>query len=104
MKGRSGDIIDMLEWSHVDVCCIREVRGKGASARYLTGKEHRYKIFWVGNSDGVDSVGILLDEKWVYMVPKVVRVCDRILKFILVLQSGTVTIILAHILQLGLLD
>ena len=63
----------------MDVCCVQETRWRGASARTLTGKEHSYKFFWVGNSEGVGGVGILLAEKWVDKVIEVVRVCDRII-------------------------
>ena len=80
MKGRSGEIVEMLERRRVDVCCVQEVRWRGASARIITGREHWYKFFWVGNSDGVGGVGILLAEKWVDEVIEVVRVCDRIIK------------------------
>ena len=79
MKGRSGEIVEMLERRRVDVCCVQETRWRGASARILTGKEHSYKFFWVGNSEGVGGVGILLAEKWVDKVIEVVRVCDRII-------------------------
>ena len=80
MKGRSGEIVEMLERRRVDVCCVQEVRWRGASARFITGKERRYKFFWVGNSVGVGGVGILLAEEWVDKVIEVVRVCDRIIK------------------------
>ncbi|CAI9722267.1 Hypothetical predicted protein [Octopus vulgaris] len=76
LKGRSGEIVEMLERRCVDICCMQEVRWRGGSARFLTGKEHRYKIFWAGNTDGVGGVGILIAEKWVDKVIEVIRVCD----------------------------
>lgn len=39
MKGRSGNVIGMLEYCHVDVCSEQEVRGKEISARFLTSKK-----------------------------------------------------------------
>ncbi|XP_029640445.1 uncharacterized protein LOC115215424 [Octopus sinensis] len=84
----------MLGRRCVDLCCVQEVRWRGSSVRFLKDEEHRYKIFWVGNTDRIGSVGIFFAEKWVDKAI-VVRVCDRILKFRLVLQQGLATIILA---------
>ncbi|XP_052821790.1 craniofacial development protein 2-like [Octopus bimaculoides] len=104
LKGRSGEIVEMLERRCVDLCCLQEVRWRGGSTRFLTGKEHRYKIFWAGNTYRVGGVSILLAEKWVDKVIEVVSVCDRILKIILVPQHGLATIISAYASQLGLPD
>ena len=71
----------------MDVCCVQEVRWRGASARFITGKERRYKFFWVGNSVGVGGVGILLAEEWVDKVIEVVRVCDRIINRYIMLHN-----------------
>ena len=75
---------------------MQETRWKGTSARILTGKEHRYKFFWVGNSEGVGRVGILLAEKWVDKVIEVVRVCDSIIKLRLVMDNTTFCVIDKH--------
>ncbi len=104
MKGRSGEIVEMLERRRVDVCCVQEVRWRGSSARLLTGKEHRYKLFWVGNSAGLGGVGILLAEKWIDKVIEVVRVCDRIIKLRLVIGNTIATVISAYAPQAGLTD
>ncbi|XP_029647133.1 craniofacial development protein 2-like [Octopus sinensis] len=104
LKGRSGEIVEMLEWRRVDVCCFQEVRWQESSAKFLTGKRHRYKLFWEGNGDGEEGLGILLAEKWVNKVTKVDGVCDRVHKLRLVLQSCTATIISAYAPHPGLLN
>lgn len=86
----------MLEKRCVDVRCIQEVRWQGTLARSLTGKAHRYEIFGVGNGNGVGCVGILLVENWGDKVIEVVRVCDIIFKYRLILQGCIATVILAY--------
>lgn len=65
LKGRPGENVEILERMYIDVCSIQEVRWREISTRFLTVKRHKYKVFWVENSDGVGSVGILLAETWV---------------------------------------
>ena len=104
MKGRCGEIVEMLEQRRVDVCCVQETRWKGASVRLLTGKQHRYTLSWVGNNEGVGGVGILLAEKWIGKVIEVVRVCDIIIKLRLVIGDTTTTVISAYAPQSGLTE
>ena len=65
MRGRSSEIVETITRRNVDLCCVQEVRWRGASARYITGKDSRYKFFWVGNDQGTSGVAVLLAEKWV---------------------------------------
>ena len=78
----------------VDLCCLQEIRWRGASAHMIEGKDSRYKIFWVGNEKGGGGVGILLLEEWIEKVFDINRVSDRIVmiklatdKIIMVLSS-----------------
>ena len=68
MCGCSGEVVETLTWRRIDVCCVQEIRWRGASARMITGKDTQYKMFWVGNYTGFGGVGILLAEKWVEKV------------------------------------
>ena len=34
LRGRAGDVVEMLERRSVDVCCVQEVRWRGASVRF----------------------------------------------------------------------
>ena len=60
MRGRSSEIVETITRRNVDLCCVQEVRWRDALARYITGKDSRYKFFW--NDQGI---GVLLAEKWV---------------------------------------
>ena len=64
MRGRSSEIVETITRRNVDLCCVQEVRWRGASARHITGKDSRYKFFWVGNNQGTSGVGVLLAETW----------------------------------------
>ena len=45
----------------------------------MKGKDSAYKVFWSGNPDGTNGVGILLAKKWVDKVFEVQRPTDRII-------------------------
>ena len=81
MRGRSSEIVETITRRNIDLCCVQEVRWRGASARHITGKDSRYKFFWIGNNQGTSGVGVLLAEKWVDKVYDIKRVSDRIMLF-----------------------
>ena len=39
MRGRSSEIVETITRRNIDLCCVQEVRWKGASTRYLYRKE-----------------------------------------------------------------
>ena len=45
LRGRAGEVVEMLECRSVDVCCVQEVRWRGASVRFVEGRRARYKLF-----------------------------------------------------------
>ena len=60
---RSSEVVETVSRRGVNLCCLQEVRWRGASARMIVGKESRYKVFWIGNEIGNGGVGILLAEE-----------------------------------------
>lgn len=44
-KSGANEIAELLEQKFVNVWCVQEVKWKGASVKFLTGKEHKYKSF-----------------------------------------------------------
>ena len=47
----------------VDICSLKEVRWRGATARLAEEKDSQYNSFCVGNDKGMGGVGSLLAEK-----------------------------------------
>ena len=56
LKGKSGEVCEVLCRRKVKVCCIQEVRWKDEGSRALQG----YKLIWKGNSEGTAGVGVLV--------------------------------------------
>ena len=102
MRGRGGEIAEMLSRRNVGICCVQETRWRGGSARMLVGKNSSYKMFWIGNDEGIGGVGILVAEKWVDRVFEVKRVNDRILVLKVVIGSMVVAVVSAYAPQVGL--
>ena len=102
IRGRSGELVEVMARRRVDVCCIQEVRYRGESARLITGKNNRCKLFWSGNDRGQGGVGIMVAEKLVKDVMKVVRVSDRIMFLKMMMDKRLVTILSVYAPQVGL--
>ena len=104
MRGRSSEIVETITRRNIDLCCVQEVRWRGASTRYLTGKDSRYKFFWVGNDQGTNGVGVLLAEKWVDKVYDIKRVSDRIMLIKLLVGESILTVLSVYAPQTGLTE
>ena len=104
MKGRSHEIVESLTRRRVDICCVQETRWRGGSARFITGKDSRYKFFWTGNTKGTNGVGLLVAEKWVEKVIQVDRISDRLMSLKLVVGTDIVNILSIYVPQVGLSD
>ena len=88
----------------VDMCCLQEVRWRGASARLIQGKDSHYKMFWVRSKVGTGGVAILLAEKWTENVIDVNHVNDRIMFVKLLLGKSIVVLVSVYAPQQGLPD
>ena len=102
MRDRSSEIVETITRRNIDLCCVQEVRWRGASARHITGKDSRYKFFWVGNNQGTSGVGVLLAEKWVDKVYDIKRVSDRIMLIKLLVGEAVLTVLSVYAPQTGL--
>ena len=98
MRGRSSEIVETITRRNVDLCCVQEVRWRGASARYISGKDSRYKFFWVGNDQ---STSVLLPEKWVDKVYDIKRVSDRIMLIKLLVGEAVLTVLSVYTPQIA---
>lgn len=95
MKGRSGELVEMLKGNYVDVCSVQEVRQRGASDSSCVRDRD-------SNFSGSVGINILLEEKWVDKVIEIVGVCDKIIKSLI--GKLAITFISAYIPQSGLTD
>ena len=102
MRRRGGELVEALDRRMVDICCVQEHRWRGESARMITGKDSRYKFYWVGNQAGNKGVGVLVKEKWVENVMNVTRINDRLMMLKLIFGRQIVTIVSTYAPQVGL--
>ena len=47
LRGRCGEVVDMVGRRKLDICCLQETRWKGGSSRNMGKDGARYKLFWV---------------------------------------------------------
>ena len=95
-RGRSRKVVEVLTRRKIDVCCVQEVRWKGASARMVTGKNTEYKFIWSGSSTGVGGVGVLVIRDWVGKIVEVNRVNNRLMFLKLLIGKRIITIVSAY--------
>ena len=63
LRGKSGETVEMLERRPLDICCVHQTRFSGKSVRMISGKEEKYKLFWMGNENYFREVGIFLAKR-----------------------------------------
>jgi len=65
LTGRVGEVVEALMDREVDVACIQETRWRGSGCKFFGTEVKRYKLFWMGDNDRSDGVGIFIVEKLV---------------------------------------
>ena len=75
LRGREGEVVDMVDRRGLDFCCLQESRWKGGGAREMG----EYKCFWSGDKEGAGGVAVLVARKWQEEVTEVKRVSERIM-------------------------
>lgn len=68
LKGKEGELADMMERRKVDVLCVQETRWKGSKARSIGAG---YKLFYHGVDDRRIGVGLVSKEEYVKSVLEV---------------------------------
>lgn len=104
LRGRAGEVVETISRRNIDICCLQEVRWRGAGTRLITGKDSQYKLFWVGNKEGNNGVGVLLAEKWIDKVIHINRVNDRLMLLKILIGKQVLSVISAYAPQQGLSD
>ena len=97
LKGKSGEVCEVLRRRKVKVCCIQEVRWKGEGSRALQG----YKLIWKGNSEGTAGVGVLVASELVDRIIRVERISDRVIAADLVIGEQIVKVVSCYAPQTG---
>ena len=57
------EVCEELRKRKVDVCCLQEARWRGEGACFLGVKGRRYTLWWCGNDNETECVGIFVKEK-----------------------------------------
>ena len=97
LKGKSGEVCEVLHRRKVKVCCIQEVRWKGEGSRALQG----YKLIWKGNSEGTAGVGVLVASELADRIIRVERISDRVIAVDLVIGEQIVKVVSCYAPQAG---
>jgi len=97
LRGRSGEVVEMVGRRRLDFCCLQETRWKGEGARMLG----EYKVFWQGCADGVAGVGILVAKRWVEKVINVNRVSERLLVLRIRVGRSILNLVIVYAPQVG---
>ena len=69
------------------------MRWRGEGAGFFGVKGRRYKLWWCGNADKTEDVGILVKEELCKNVVEVKRRCDRVMAIGLAFGAGVVRVI-----------
>ena len=97
MRGRSVEIVEMVDRRRLDFCCLQETRWRGGSARTM-GK---FKFFWTGCEEGTAGVGFLVAERWVEKVLEVKRVSARLMLLRVMVGGSVLNLISVYAPQVG---
>jgi len=87
LTGKAGEVLEALLDRQVDVACIQERQWKGSGCRFFGANGKRYKLFWMGDEETSDGVGIFIAEKWLDGVVSVERHSKRVLILKMVLDN-----------------
>ena len=78
---------DELWKRNVGLCCLHEVRWRGCGARLIGLQGRRCKLWWSGNQEGYDGVGVLVKEELYDKVVEVRKVNDRVMSLVIVFRK-----------------
>ena len=85
----------------MNACCLQEVRWREQGVRFVGVKGRRYKLWWSGNSDGMEGVGVLVKEDLCEKLVEVRRKSDRVMTVVLAFEEEVVRIICVYGPQSG---
>ena len=101
MTGRGREIAAVLKERNIDIAGVQETKWKGSKANMLGDG---VKLFYHGESNTSNGVGIILGEKLIDQVLQVNRKSDRIMRIQLVIAERKMNIISVYAPQFGCSD
>jgi hypothetical protein len=97
MRGREGEVEEILRRRKIDLCCLQETRWKGGSARMIG----EYKFFWIGGKEGISGVGVMIAREWIDSVVEVHRVSDRMMVLRVSIGKVVLNLVSVYAPQIG---
>ena len=68
----------------IGICCIQEVRWRGMGSKLLGSLGRRFKLWWFGNKNKIDGVGLLVREDLCINVMGINRISDRVMVVVII--------------------
>ena len=101
MSGRGTEVCEELRKRRMDMSCLQEVKWTGKGARFMGVKGRRYKLWWSGNNDGTEGVGVLVKEELCEKIVEVQSKSNRVMTVVMALEEEVVRIVCVYGPQSG---
>jgi len=98
MTGKGRELVEVMRQRKIEVMCVQETRWKGNSARELG---EGYKIYYSGEKEGRNGVGVILSPLLKTKVVEVKRAGDRLIKVRVLAGKAVMDIISGYAPQVG---
>ena len=98
MTGRGREIAAVLKDKRIDIAGVQETKWKGSKSKMLGDG---YKLFYHGETNTINGVGIILGERLIDHVLQVNRTSDRIMRIQLVIADKKTNIISVYAPHVG---
>lgn len=106
MTGRSCEIEDMMRRRNLDVLCVQETkwRNTGSRARFLDNRSKAFKMYYYGEQQDRNGIGIILAAELVNNVVNISKISDRFMSIKLALDGELWNVVSAYAPQIGCSD
>ena len=101
LKGRSRQVVEMLSRREVDICCLQEVRYRGAGATSAFTNEEKYKLWYSGGEGGENGVDIFIKYELAKNFIEVERFGERMMNVKMVIGKTVYHIFSVYAPQVG---
>ena len=98
VTSKEREVADLMERRGVDILCVQKICWKGERARCIG---RGYKMWYCGNGNKMNGVGIILKKEHVDRVVELWRVTDRIICLNIKLDGVMLNVISVYAPQVG---